>query len=275
MSKPEDRIRGIGPEADGIEEYDNALPDWWVGLFLLTVVWGVIYAVDWHFISQKSQAGLYDQEIAQAKIQWPGLDQKAGQDSSPETLAAGQEVFASTCGSCHGAELRGGIGPSLVDDTWIHGGTFDDIANTITNGVAAKGMPAWGPMLGPKKVAAVASFILSKHEGGTAAPPADAAAGTPAPEGGTVADAAPSDPAKLGEEVFAKNCVVCHNADLTGGVGPNLVDATWIHGGELAQIRTTIENGVPAKGMITWKGVLSDEQIGAVAQYIYDKSHPQ
>lgn len=274
MSKENDRIRGIGPEADGIEEYDNPMPDWWIGLFLVTVVWGVYYMVDWHVVSPKSQAALYQEELAEAKRLWPDLERAAVQDASPEAIAEGKEVFATTCGSCHGQELRGGIGPNLVDDVWIHGGAFEQIVATVTNGVAAKGMPAWGPMLGPKKVAAVATFVLSRHEGGTGEAIADAGGGAHKEAGGT-ASAAAADAPVDGLDVYTKNCVACHGANLEGGVGPNLVDATWIHGGELAQIQTTITNGVPSKGMITWKGVLTDPQIAAVAQFIFDKSHAQ
>lgn len=272
MSKVNDQIRGRGHEADGIEEYDNPMPDWWIGLFFVTIAWGAYYLVDWHVLDSKSQEGMYEAEVAEAKVRWPELDKKAAFDQSPETLALGGEVYASTCASCHQADLHGGIGPNLVDDVWIHGGDFDSVTKTITEGVAAKGMPAWGPMLGPKKVAAVASFVLSKHEGGGAEAVADAGGGAHGEPGGeVVAAAAPM----TGEEIFVKNCVACHQADMTGGVGPNLVDAEWIHGGELAQIQATITNGVPAKGMITWKGVLTDEQIASVAQYIYDKSHPK
>lgn len=282
MSKNTDRELGHGAEADGIEEYDNPLPDWWVGLFFVTILWGVIYGINWHFVAQTSQAKLYEQELADAKVQWPDLERKAAFDDAPETLALGAETFTSTCVACHGADMRGGIGPNLVDSEWIHGGSFEAISTTITEGVAAKGMPTWGPILGPKKVAALASYILSKNTGEAPAPAADAAVasadgGVP---GGTPADAPTDDGAAaaggddVGQQVFTTNCVACHNADMTGGVGPNLVDAEWIHGGDLASITATITNGVPAKGMVTWKGILTDAQIDAVARYVYGKSHP-
>lgn len=271
MSKNDDRVLGHADESDGIEEYDNPMPDWWVGLFFVTIVWGVAYLVHWHFIAQTSQAQLYAEEVAAAKLQWPDLGKAAAVDNSPETLALGAETYASTCSSCHGGELLGGIGPNLTDATWIHGGDVEAIVKTITEGVGAKGMPAWGPILGPKKIAALASFILSKQTGVPApdAPPAgEAPAGDAAPTEAVADAGGPVD----GAAVFTKNCVACHMADLTGGVGPNLVDDEWIHGGTLDDIRRTIIEGVPAKGMITWKGVLPDDQIEAVARYVYDES---
>lgn len=73
----------------------------------------------------------------------------------------------------------------------------------------------------------------------------------------------------LGEATFTKNCVVCHGAMAQGLIGPNLNDAFWIHGGEFKNIVNTIREGVPVKGMITWRGVLKHSDIIAVASYIW------
>jgi cytochrome c oxidase cbb3-type subunit 3 len=72
-----------------------------------------------------------------------------------------------------------------------------------------------------------------------------------------------------GQDLFTKNCLVCHTADGGGLIGPNLCDEYWIHGGTFADSVRTIQEGVPAKGMITWKLVLKPDEIMAVASYIY------
>ena len=77
--------------------------------------------------------------------------------------AAGRDTYASMCMSCHGDRLQGGIGFNLADDTWVHGGKPLEVIKTVSDGVPAKGMPAWGAVLGPKKSAEVVAFILSKH----------------------------------------------------------------------------------------------------------------
>lgn len=79
------------------------------------------------------------------------------------------------------------------------------------------------------------------------------------------------DPAVIeaGRQTFAKLCAPCHRADAGGLVGPNLCDDYWIHGSNFADNVTTIWNGVPAKGMITWKNSLKPSQIYEVASYIY------
>lgn len=71
-----------------------------------------------------------------------------------------------------------------------------------------------------------------------------------------------------GKEVFKTNCVVCHLQQGQGLVGPNLTDEYWIHGGSFKDIVTLIRNGVPAKGMISWKTQISNQQILEVASYV-------
>jgi cytochrome c oxidase cbb3-type subunit 3 len=165
MSKYTDHELGHAAESDGIEEFDNPLPDWWVGMFFLSAVWAALYATQYHVVNGDSQAKLYDEEVALAKETWPDLDKAVGIDNSPATLKEGEELFQKNCASCHNVALTGGIGPNLVDDAWIHGGAFEKVNTTITDGVAAKGMPTWGPILGPKGIASLSSYILSKNEG--------------------------------------------------------------------------------------------------------------
>jgi cytochrome c oxidase cbb3-type subunit 3 len=81
---------------------------------------------------------------------------------------AGQATFLTTCATCHNAKLTGGIGPNLLDQQWIHGGRPTEIYQTVTNGVPAKGMPTWGPVLGVKKISEVVAFVLSHHTAGEA-----------------------------------------------------------------------------------------------------------
>ncbi|HWD18729.1 MAG TPA: cbb3-type cytochrome c oxidase N-terminal domain-containing protein [Verrucomicrobiae bacterium] len=83
---------------------------------------------------------------------------------------------------------------------------------------------------------------------------------------------APSkDPAVVGQghDIFLHYCAPCHRADAGGLVGPNLCDDYWIHGSNFVDNLRTIVNGVPAKGMLTWRGVLKPKEIHAVASYIY------
>ena len=72
-----------------------------------------------------------------------------------------------------------------------------------------------------------------------------------------------------GRQSYAKFCAPCHRADGGGLVGPNLTDDYWIHGSNYTDTVKVIWDGVPAKGMITWKTVLKPDEIQSVASYIY------
>ena len=72
-----------------------------------------------------------------------------------------------------------------------------------------------------------------------------------------------------GQQIFVTYCAPCHRPDGGGLVGPNLCDDYWIHGSNYVDNIKTIINGVPAKGMLTWRGVLNPEQIKAVGSFIY------
>ncbi len=79
------------------------------------------------------------------------------------------------------------------------------------------------------------------------------------------------DPAALanGKQLFGGRCAPCHGADGGGIVGPNLTDDYWIHGSRFSDNVRTIWNGVPEKGMITWKNSLKPKEVLEVASYIY------
>lgn len=76
------------------------------------------------------------------------------------------------------------------------------------------------------------------------------------------------DALDVGLAIYQKNCSVCHGKLGEGGVGPNLTDNYWLHGGSIENIFNVIRSGVPEKGMIAWKAQLKDEQILQVASYI-------
>jgi len=78
------------------------------------------------------------------------------------------------------------------------------------------------------------------------------------------------DPAQVAEgaKVFATNCIACHGPDGGGVIGPNLTDDFWLHGNRPSEIAATITNGVPDKGMVTWKGVLTPDQIRQAAAFV-------
>ena len=159
---PRDQPLGHADEADGIEEYDNALPDWWLGLFWFTIIWAVAYTLHYHVIADRSQEKALAQELDSAAQRWPQSAHAAAFVPTSELAAVGAEIYQTSCTGCHGAEMQGGIGPTLTDDVWIHGGNPEQVLHTIQEGVPAKGMPTWKQILGEDKTRQVAAYVLLK-----------------------------------------------------------------------------------------------------------------
>lgn len=164
MSKETDRLLGHADEADGIEEYDNPLPDWWLGLFWFTIIWAIGYTVHYHFIADRSQEARFEAEMAAAAEMWPEEEGGSAEFAMTDAaIQAGEEIYVTNCYMCHGMEMEGGIGPSFQDDEWIHGGSPEDVIRIINEGVPEKGMLSWGPILGAEKVNQVAAYVLAEN----------------------------------------------------------------------------------------------------------------
>lgn len=153
---------------DGIEEYDNPLPPWWVWLFNLTILFGFAYMVWYHVLDKPgldAELAADRQELAQkAALQKPAAanaDDLAALAKDPKRVEEGKGIYAANCAPCHGQQGEGTVGPNLTDKNWIHGGTPELVLGTITDGVPAKGMIAWGPILGQQKIESVLAYVLS------------------------------------------------------------------------------------------------------------------
>lgn len=162
----ENQIMGHAADNDGIEEYDNSLPDWWLAMFFATIIWGLFYAANYHGYEQTSQEELYLAELAQAEERWGGGEEVdlATVEITDDLVAAGEPIYTQNCVACHGAALEGGVGPNLTDAEWIHGGAYADIVSTVTNGVPDKGMLTWGPILGDEKIRQVSAYVYAKSQ---------------------------------------------------------------------------------------------------------------
>lgn len=166
---------------DGIEEYDNDLPMWWIGLFVLTVVLGIGYAIWLHTglnlpivgKGQDQYANLEDDlayaaaEKAANKPVVVELDEEGllALAAKPDAVEAGKVIFQGKCAACHtlpGSSDGGGlVGPNLTDNYWIHGGKLTEIRTVIRTGVLDKGMLAWESQLKPDEIDHVVVYIRS------------------------------------------------------------------------------------------------------------------
>ncbi len=163
--KREDPIQGrIIHEYDGIEEADNDLPRWW----LATLYGAILFSAGYWFYYHEYAVGplpleAYAAEVAASADQGGEVtpDLLATLASSAEEVERGRALFGEHCAVCHGDRAQGNIGPNLTDDRFLHGGEPIAIHTTIRDGVGARGMPAWGPTLGPRSVRSLAVFVAS------------------------------------------------------------------------------------------------------------------
>jgi cytochrome c oxidase cbb3-type subunit 3 len=198
---------------DGIEEHDNPLPGWWLGIFWVTIIFSIFYVPYYHFLApEKLPEAAYaaEKEAIQAERAEAAAQQEEAAKSDPTlTLAGryeaggweeqGKQVYMTNCMACHAADGGGGIGPNMTDDYYIHGGTLEDIKRIVEEGVIAKGMVPWKGVLKPDDLDAVV-FYMRAMRGQTAAAPkepqgqkvdengafieAEGAEGEPEPEAG-------------------------------------------------------------------------------------------
>ena len=266
-----------GHEWDGIQEFNNPLPRWWVWVFYLTIIWGVGYTIAypaWPGI-KSATAGVMGwstranvaADIAAVEGANAGINERlasvelASIAEDPELSAyatsAGAAVFKTWCAQCHGSGAGGAVGyPNLLDNDWLWGGDMEAIHATIAHGIRNETdpdaryseMPAFGDMLEPAEIDQVVNYVLS-----LSGEPQDASL------------------VAAGETVFMDNCAACHMEDGTGDRmqgAPNLTDAIWLYGGDYDTVHETVTYsrfGV----MPNWNERLTEAQIRAVATYVH------
>ncbi len=180
IEKEEDIM--LDHEYDGIRELDNHLPPWWKYMFYLTIVFGAVYVLNYHFFKWTPlQTQEYNNEMAAAALALEARQAALG-DQLDETnvefsddatvLANGQIIYDANCATCHRADGGGGIGPNFTDNYWLHGNDIKDIFRTVKFGVPQKGMISWQAQLKPAEIRDVSSYIKTMEgnnvEGGKA-----------------------------------------------------------------------------------------------------------
>lgn len=283
MSKPvkkfDDDPNTTGHSWDGIEEFDNPMPRWWLWTFYLTIIWGIGYTIAypaWPLVNSAT-AGILGwstradvaAEIAavneanapmNAKLEGTELTAiSADPELASYAVSSGAAVFKTWCAQCHGSGAAGAKGyPNLLDDDWLWGGSVEDIHATVSHGIRNEDsddaryseMPAFGrdELLEKEEIDQVVNFVMSLS-------------------------GEPQDVSKVeaGAVVFEDNCSSCHMEDGTGDRSqgaPNLADAIWLFGGDYASLSETVNNsryGV----MPEWTSRLTEAQIRAVSAYVH------
>ena len=156
---------------DGIREEDNPMPKWWVGLFIVVILFALIYTPLVHVLNILPRHELEVATAAAKQMQEQrelALEASGALDKDP--VAAGEKYFKTFCITCHGTHAEGGLCPNLTDAYWIHTPHADSIRSVINNGVSAKGMPTWGPVLGDRKIKCLTAYVCALWQNPPAVP---------------------------------------------------------------------------------------------------------
>ncbi|MEX0318239.1 MAG: cytochrome-c oxidase, cbb3-type subunit III [Ruegeria sp.] len=283
MSKTPEKQPGdpktTGHVWDGIQEFDNPMPRWWLWTFYATIIWGVIYTIAypaWPLVNSatagvlgwSTRADVATEIAAVEEANAPINDRLASveltaiaadAELNSYAVSSGSAVFKTWCAQCHGSGAAGAKGyPNLLDDSWLWGGDMEAIHFTITHGIRNEDsdeahyseMPAFGrdELLSSEEIDQVVNYVMS-----LSGDPQDAGA------------------VEAGSVVYADNCAACHAEDGTGDReqgAPNLADALWLYGGDYDTLVDTVSNsrfGV----MPAWNTRLTEAQIRAVSAYVH------
>ncbi|MDX1692999.1 MAG: cytochrome-c oxidase, cbb3-type subunit III [Ketobacteraceae bacterium] len=264
--RPEDTVEEgdntMGHSFDGIEEYNNPLPKWWLNLFYFTIAFALIYLVlfpgfgSYPGVFGWTQEKQWEHEVEVADNTYNRIFRDYAKSSieelaqNPEAIKVGQRLFGVNCSVCHGSDAKGSKGfPNLTDDDWLYGGTPEAIKTTLVNGRNGNMPPMVAAIGGEEAAKDVAAYVLSLsgREG--------------------------SGDAEAGKAKFAV-CAGCHGQEGKGNQmlgAPDLTDDTWLYGSSEEAIITAITKGRQGE-MPAFKDQLSPEKIHVLAAYVYSLS---
>jgi cytochrome c oxidase cbb3-type subunit III len=259
MGNVDDNTTGHVWDED-LRELNNPLPRWWMGLFVITVVFSVAYLFLYPGLGsfggslKWTSTGQYEAEEARARAalttlyaRFTAMDEKQ-LAADEQAMGIGERLFVNNCAACHGSDARGSKGfPNLTDADWLWGGSFAEIQKSIAEGRTGAMPPMGDAVGGGENVRNVAHYVLS-----LAGSPHDSVA------------------AQLGRSKFAA-CAACHGMDGKGNPAlgaPNLTDKVWLHGwGEEAI--AAIVNGGKTNQMPAHANRLTPEQVRVLAAYVW------
>jgi len=250
---------------EDLREMNNPLPLWWVGMFLITIVFALFYLTLYPGLGSSegslawTSQNQYQQEVDQANADvaplYARFDAMAPEQVAldPQARHIGEHLFLNNCAQCHGSDARGTKGfPNLTDADWLYGGSPEQIRTSITHGRQGNMPPMAAAVGSPEDVKNLAHHVLSLS-------------------------GSPHDSlrAALGKGKFGA-CAACHGADGKGNQAlgaPNLTDKIWLHGwGEEAIVAMVTQgklNQMPGQ-----EGRLTPSQIHVLSAYVWGLSQP-
>ena len=157
-------------EYDGIQEFDNRLPNWWLWLMWGSMVFALFYWLVFHTLEIRNlphadfetEMQLADEAMFERMKDNPVTNESLmALVEMPAKVAEGRETFVKFCVACHLDGGQGLVGPNLTDGVWVHGFEPMEMYKIVSDGVAAKGMPSWLNQLSPAGVQTVVAYVTT------------------------------------------------------------------------------------------------------------------
>ncbi len=253
-----------GHSWDGdLEEYNNPMPRWWLWMFYITIIFGLIYLALFPGLGKFegmfgwTSTGQYEAEVQSAEEEYGPIFAAYAKTPIPElakneeALSVGRRLYLNYCAVCHGSSAQGAPGfPNLADNDWQYGGSPEAIKTSILEGRRGVMPPMAAALGGEEGIAEVVAYVESLS--------------------GRDVDAAK---AEAGKARFAV-CAACHMPDGSGNPAlgaPNLTDNVWLYGGSPTMIARAIRNGRNGQ-MPGHRDFLGEDKVHLLSAYIYSLS---
>jgi cytochrome c oxidase cbb3-type subunit 3 len=250
---------------EDLKELNNPLPRWWMGLFVLTIVFAALYLALYPGLGTNegllkwTSDGQLQAEQAKATTAMAPVYAKfanmpvEAMAADSQAMGIGERLFINNCATCHGSDAKGSKSfPNLTDGDWMGGdGSLAYIQKTIAEGRTGMMPPMTAAVGTPEDVKNVANYVLSL----SGSPHNDIAA-------------------QLGKSKFGA-CAACHAADGKGNPllgAPNLTDKIWLHGWGEEAIISMITNG-KTNVMPAHASRFTPEQMRVLGAYVWSLSH--
>lgn len=249
---------------DGIEEYNNPLPRWWLNMFYITLVFSIVYLILYPGLGNFAgylgwtQENQHSKEVEVAQKTYQPLFDKYLEVPIEElaqikqATEMGKRIFVNTCFGCHGSDARGNPGyPDLTDKDWLWGGSAAQIEASIVNGRMGV-MPPFEASLSAAQIDELVQYV-----------------------GHLSGNKVDNKKAMAGKSIFDVQCVACHGTDGKGNIAlgaPNLTDNIWLYSGSATSIAKTIREGRTGE-MPAHADILGKAKSHLVTAYVYSLSN--
>jgi mono/diheme cytochrome c family protein len=258
MAKHTEKDVLLDHEYDGIQELDNRLPPWWLYMFYISIIWAAVYLIHYHVLGTGDSS--YVEYMKEIDPNWKPPAAESGFSIGYKSPFSARDDLT----PLKRAELARLASLDLKRKDSEQTANVSDLgfeelilaAMKVSNSEDLDKLKNAFPAIWQKYEAIAENRKVEP----TAEVPAE-----------PVAEISPlTDEASLaaGKSTFITNCATCHGQSGEGGIGPNMTDEYYLHGSGMTNTVSVIKNGVPAKGMISWRGILNEQQILEVASYI-------